>query len=330
MTFQAPYLLILLIIPVLLAIWSLIKQGKPATLRYADSTLLGSTRSWRLILRPFLPYLRWFALTLIIFALARPQLVETQEVIRGDGVDIALALDISGSMAALDFQPDNRLEAAKAVIADFVSQREYDRVGLVVFAQNAFNQSPPTIDHDVLLRLVEQVKLAPDLGVADGTAIGMGLANASNMLKDSTAESKVAILLTDGVNNGGQIDPQTAAEAAKTLGIKVYTIGAATTGQVPMPQRDIFGRETIAYQESVIDEVTLQQIAETTGGLYFRAENTDGLQQIYDQINELEKSEVEIQSFEQYQELATGWIEVALVVLLIELLLSRAILWQVP
>lgn len=238
------------------------------------------------------------ALALLIIGLARPQLVEAKEIVKGEGIDIALALDISGSMASLDFQPANRLEAAKRVIADFIDQRTYDRIGLVVFAEEAFNQSPLTTDHAVLDRLLERVELAPDLKIEDGTAIGLGIANAANMIKDSNAKSRVVILLTDGVNNAGQIDPQTAADAAQALGIKVYTIGMGRTGQVPVPVTDVFGGKQIIYQESQIDEASLQAIADKTGALYFRAEDTQGLQQIYARINELEKSQVEITNFE--------------------------------
>jgi Ca-activated chloride channel family protein len=246
-------------------------------------------------------------MALIIIAVARPQTGQAREIIKGEGVDITLALDISGSMASLDFEPQNRLEAAKDVIADFVQGRPYDPVGLVVFASDAFSQSPPTTDHNVLLRLLERSKLATDLGIDDGTAIGMGLANAGNMLKDSDAKSKVVILLTDGVNNAGQIDPLTAAEAAEALGIKVYTIGMGRPGQVPVPVVDAFGREQIRYQESQLDEATLQQIAEITGGRYFRAEDTSGLKEIYDEIDSLEKIQVEVERFTRYQELM-GWL----------------------
>jgi len=268
-------------------------------------------------------------IALIIIALARPQTGQAREIIHGEGVSIALAVDISGSMASLDFQPQNRLEAAKTVIADFVQERPYDQIGLVVFANDAFSQSPPTVDHNVLLRLLDRTKLATALGIQDGTAIGMGLANAGNMLKDAEG-SKVVILLTDGVNNAGQIDPITAAEAAKSLGIKVYTIGMGKTGQVPVPVQDAFGREQVVYQESAIDEATLQQIADATGGIYYRAEDTSGLQKIYDEINALETSEVEIENYTRYRELA-GWLLLpALLLLLLELAFRKTVFRKLP
>ena len=269
-------------------------------------------------------------LAALIIGLARPQFVQAREVTLGEGVDIALALDISGSMASLDFQPRNRLEAAKDVIEEFVSERDYDQIGLVVFAGDAFNQSPPTVDHNVLLRVLDQAQLATDLRIEDGTALGMGLANAANMLKDSDAVSKVVILLTDGVNNAGQIDPLTAADAAATLGIKVYTIGMGRTGQVPVPMVDAFGRERVVMQQSTLDEATLQSIADTTGGRYYRAEDLEELRQIYAEINNLEKSQIEVERYSTYQELL-GWALIpGLLLLLGETVLRQTALRTLP
>jgi Ca-activated chloride channel family protein len=208
------------------------------------------------------------------------------------------------------------------VIGDFVAERQYDKLGLVVFASEAFNQSPLTLDHNMLTRSLDQVELATDLGIEDGTAIGLGLANAANMLANSDAESKVVILLTDGVNNSGQIDPLSAAEAANALGIKVYTIGAARPGQVPVP---VQGSSQVVYQESVLDEETLMQVADITGGMYFRAEDTSGLREIYDEINTMEKSMVEIQVFNQYTELAAIFLIPAVLIFLVEILLRNTI-----
>jgi Ca-activated chloride channel family protein len=256
--------------------------------------------------------------------------VKARDVINGEGIDIALALDISDSMASLDFQPQNRLEAAKEVISDFIAERPYDQIGLVVFASEAFNQSPITLDHDVLTRLLDNAQLATDLGIEDGTAIGLGLANAASMLQSSDATSKVIILLTDGVNNAGEIDPLTAAQAASALGIKVYTVGAAHPGQVPVPVTDMFGQQRVVYQESSLDEDTLQKIADETGGLYFRAEDTEGLQQIYDRINELEKSDVEVTVYTQSQELMAYALVPALLLLLSDRLLRQTAFRRIP
>lgn len=330
--FESPWYLALLFLLPLLALWPLwLQRVRPATLRYANVKLAAkSANSWRVSLRPVLPLLRLFIIALVVMALARPQTGQAREIINGEGVDIALALDISGSMASLDFEPENRLEAAKRVIGDFVQERPYDQIGLVVFASNAFNQSPPTVDRQVLLRLLNRTQLATNLGIEDGTAIGMGLANAGNMLKDSAAESKVIILLTDGVNNAGQVDPLTAAEAAKSLGIKVYTIGMGRPGQVPVPTTDVFGREQIVYQESALDEASLQQIAEITGGRYFRAVDTAELAQIYDEINALEQSQVEIESYTRYRELAPWLLLPAVGLFLAEVALRKTVFRKLP
>jgi Ca-activated chloride channel family protein len=266
----------------------------------------------------------------MVIALARPQIVQGKETIKGEGVEIALALDISGSMASLDFQPKNRLEAAKQVIGDFITERSYDKIGLVIFSNEAFSQSPLTLDHSMIHRSLEQVELATDLGLKDGTAIGLGIANAAYMLANTDAESKIIILLTDGVNNAGEIDPLTAAEAAKALGIKIYTIGAAHPGKVPVPIDTIFGGTDIIYQESVLDEETLQQVAEITDGKFYRAEDTAGLSAIYDEINGLEKSQVEVQVFNHYTELTALLLVPAFLVLLIELMLRNTIFRSNP
>jgi len=276
--FANPLLLGLLLVVALLAARSLLarsgasqrRAARPATLTYSAASLARDLpRSWRVTFRPVLTAMRLLAIAMIVVALARPQIVQGQETIKGEGVDIALALDISGSMAALDFQPANRLQAAKQVIADFIAERPYDRIGLVVFAAEAFSQAPLTLDRKALSRSLDQVDLATKLELDDGTAIGLGLANATNMLVNSDAKSKVVILLTDGVHNAGEIDPLTAAEAAKALGVKVYAIGAAKPGQVPVPVQDMFGGSRIAYQESQIDEQVLRQVADITGGAAF-------------------------------------------------------------
>jgi Ca-activated chloride channel family protein len=332
--FASPWFLLLaLLIPAFLAaryLW-LQKNSKPATFQHsAVKWARAHSRSWRLTMRPLLVVMRLSAIALALIALARPQLVQGRETISGEGVEIALALDVSGSMASLDFEPENRLEAAKGVIAEFVEQRPYDKIGLVVFAFEAFNQIPLTLDHQMLDRSLKQVQLASDLGIEDGTAIGLGLANAANMLANSENDSKVIILLTDGVNNAGQIDPLTAAEAAKALGIKVYTVGAAKLGMVPVPVQSLFGGTQIVQQESMLDEATLQQVADITGGLYFRAEDSEGLKEIYDEINSLEKSQVEVQVFNQYRELA-GWLIVpAAAIFLTELFLRKSIFRKIP
>ncbi len=331
--FAEPALLGLLLLIPAFFIWKRITGNRYGVsgLRYPDIRVArGVQRSWRVVMRPLLSVMRALAVGLIVVGLARPQSIQAREVIRGEGVDIALALDISGSMASLDFQPQNRLEAAKGVIDEFIGERQYDQIGLVVFASNAFNQSPPTVDKNVLGRMLNETKLATDLNIDDGTAIGMGLANAASMLKDSDAKSKVVILLTDGVNNAGQIDPLTAAEAATKLGIKVYTIGVGRPGQVPVPVTDAFGVERVVMQESQLDEATLQAIADETGGRYYRAEDTQGLRAIYDEINALEKSQIEIETYTNTKELM-GWVLVpSLALLLVEMFLRQTLLRTIP
>ena len=326
--FATPWLLILLLVPLVLALLPLVNRRRirAATLQYSDLRLTNSlVPSLRQRARLILPVLRLAALVLLIFAVARPQSGTAREIISGEGVDIAIALDISGSMAALDFDP-NRLGAAKQVIHDFITERQYDRIGLVIFATEAFSQVPPTLDYQVLERILDETKVSWDIGLDSGTAIGLGLANAANMLRDSKAESRVIILLTDGANNSGQIDPLTAAQIAKALDIRVYTIGAARPGPAALPFPD--GR--IEYRDSEIDEETLKQIADITGGLYFRAEDEVGLREIYDTINKLERSNVEVRTFTNYTELAVWFIAPAVLLLLLEVLLSRTILRKIP
>ena len=330
--FATPWILALLAFVPLLGFIMLRQQGRRQTagLRFSSLSLVRQTRTWRAVLRPLLSLARLAAIALIIVGLARPQLAQAKEIVHGEGVDMIIAQDISGSMASLDFQPQNRLEAAKSVISDFISRRTYDRIGLVVFAREAFNQSPMTTDHAVLERLLKVVRLAPDLQLEDGTAIGHGLANAANMLKDSQAKSRVIILLTDGANNSGEISPETAADAAQALGIKVYTIGMGRPGQVPVPVASPFGGKEIVYQESDLDEALLQDIAQKTGGQYFRATDTADLQRIYERIDQLEKSQVEITHYSDEIELM-GWVLLpALMLVLIEQFLSHTLFRRIP
>jgi Ca-activated chloride channel family protein len=326
--FASPLLLVLLGVPIILVLLPLLnpKRIQPATLQYSDLRLTTHlSRSLRQRARFILPLLRLTGLILLIIALARPQSGNAREIISGEGVDIAIVLDISGSMAALDFEP-NRLGAARGVIHEFIDNRQYDRIGLVIFATEAFSQVPPTLDYRVLKQILDDTQVSWDIGLDSGTAIGLGLANGANMLRDSEVESRVIILLTDGANNSGQIDPLTAAEIAKALGIRVYTIGAARPGPAALPFPD--GR--IEYRDSEIDEEALRQIADITGGLYFRAEDEQGLQEIYDTINELERSQVEVRTFTRYTELAVWFIIPAIILLVFEILLRRTVLKKIP
>ena len=324
LSFESPWLLFLLLaVPVLAAVPHLWRRRMgPAAMRYADTSLVsGGRRSLRLRLMPYVSALRFLALALVIVAAARPQIADAREVIRGEGVDIAIALDISGSMGQTDFVP-HRLAAAKQIIAEFIEERQYDRIGLVVFSQEAFIQSPPTLDHDVLLRLLSDVHLADQLGIEDGTAIGSGMATAANMLKDSDSKSRLVTLLTDGVNNSGQLDPITVATAAEALDIKLYTIGVGTIRPG--------GTGTGAVVESPLDEETLQTIADITHAKYYRATDADGLRDIYTEINALEKTEVEVLKFTRYQEVLAWFLVPALVLIMLEVLLSRTVFRRIP
>jgi Ca-activated chloride channel family protein len=331
-SFASPWLLGLLVIVLVLAalpLWGK-RVRRPASLRYAYTRLTASPRgSWRLTLRPALPVLRLMALSLIIVAAARPQAGRTEEIISQESVDIAIALDISGSMASLDFEPQNRLEAAKEMLLDFIDERPQDRIGLVVFAKEAFVQSPPTVDHEALRFLVQEVRLASDLRIEEGSAVGLGLVSAANLLKDSEVKSKVVILVTDGVNTTGEVDPLTAAGAVQALGIKVHTVGVGRPGLVPVPQTNPSGT-TIVLEESELDEETLRRIAEATGGSFFQATDADRLQQIYDEINSLEKSQIEVRTFTRFQELAFWFLVPALAILVLELFLRNTLFRKIP
>lgn len=314
--FASPfYLLLLLLIPLIV----LRRREQVAGLRYATlAQAQASGRSWRVQLKWLPSLFYWLGLACLIVALARPQTGNTQQIVNGEGVDIALALDISSSMETGDFFPRSRLEAAKLVIEQFIEERPFDRLGLVVFANDAFVQAPPTTDHDVLVRLLNQVGSARQIRVPDGTAIGMGVATAVNMLRDSDADSRVVILLTDGINNAGQIAPLTAAEAAKALGIKVYTIGAGKLNE-------FFGDN-----QNALDEETLREIADITDGLYFRAEDTNGLERIYAEINALERSEFEIRSFTRYTEWASLLLWPGFILLLLAFVLQQTVWRSMP
>lgn len=282
-------------------------------------------RTWRRTLRHLLPVLRVLAVICLITGLARPQSVSSSEKITTEGIDIVLATDISGSMLAEDFHP-NRIEAAKAVAAEFVGQRPDDRIGLVVFAGESFTQCPLTVDHDVVKGLIQELKSGM---VEDGTAIGMGLATAVSRLKESHAKSRVIILLTDGINNRGFIDPLTAAGIAQSFGIRVYTVGVGTKGLAPYPFQTDMG---IRYQNIPveIDEEMLKRIAAQTGGKYFRATDNDKLKEIYREIDQLEKTRMEVLQFRRHKEEFYPAVFAGVILLLLEALLSHTAFRRLP
>ena len=326
-TFAYPWVLYLLVlVPLMLLLYFFKgKRSEPSItlsslniIRTQNSTLREKLKHLPIILRALV-------VALIIIALARPQSFSSGENIYSEGIDIAMVLDISGSMLAEDLKP-NRLEAAKNVIDKFVEGRTTDRIGLVIFAREAFTQCPLTVDYSVLRNLLLDIKSGM---VEDGTAIGNALANGVNRLKDSKAKSRVIILLTDGVNNSGEVDPLSAAQIAQTFGIRIYTIGVGTRGEAPYPVQTPFG---IRYQmvPVEIDEDVLKKIAQSTDGQYFRATNNRTLGEIYDKINQLEKTRVEITSYRNAKELFYPWLGAGILLLFIEAGLARTFLKKLP
>lgn len=328
MTFAHPYFLWLLAVLIPMTAWYVYRTRRGgAAIRI--STVAGVVRAPKTV-RYFLRHvpfvLRCAAVALLVVALARPRFAEHNSRTNAEGIDIMLAIDVSGSMLARDFRPD-RITAAKEVAGTFIADRYGDRIGLVVFAGEAYTQSPLTTDQGTLQTLLSRIRSGL---VEDGTAIGNGLATAINRLRESDAKSKVIILLTDGENNAGQIAPATAAEIARAQGIRVYTIGVGTRGKAPYPYLDMFGNITYQMADVKIDEETLRQIARTTGGEYFRATDKSKLEAIYEQINQLEKSKVEISEFTVYHEQYLGWALAGLLLLLAEFLLSNLALKKLP
>jgi Ca-activated chloride channel family protein len=321
-TFANPKLLWgLLIIPAAIVWYVLRHKKQEASVRFSDMNGFEALpKSWKVYARHLLFVLRMAALALLIVALARPQSTSTSQTSNIEGIDIILAQDVSGSMLARDLKPD-RLEASKEVAAEFVEGRPTDRMGLVVFSGESFTQVPLTTDHGIMLNMLKELKSGM---IEDGTAIGDGLATAINRLKDSEAISKVIILLTDGMNNAGSVDPYTAAELAKLYGIRVYTIGVGSYGTAPFPVQTIFG---IQYQQMKveIDEKLLTTIANTSGGKYFRATSNKKLDEIYDEIDKLERSKIEVTEFRHVHEEFYPLVALALVLLLVEFLLRLSV-----
>jgi Ca-activated chloride channel homolog len=318
--------LLLLLLPVLAYFHFFRDHRRSTDFRYPTlSNLQGLNRTTRVRLRHLPFILRSLALIFIVIVLARPQLFDQRVEKTVEGIDIVLCMDTSTSMAAEDLKP-NRLEAAKEVAAKFVEGRESDRIGVVPFAAQSFTQCPLTTDYSVLVSLIEKIQMHM---VEDGTAIGLAIATSLNRLRDSEAKSKVIILLTDGQNNRGELDPVTAAQAAKALGIRIYTIGVGTRGMAPYPVETVFGKR---YQNIPvnIDEEMLQEIADETGGQYFRATNEVMLKSIYDKIDELEKSIVEVQEYKQVAEVFTPWLVAALLCLILEGALALTGLRKLP
>jgi Ca-activated chloride channel family protein len=331
MTFAHPYFLLLLLLVPVLAWWKG-RRGEQSAFLYSSVKLVrGVADISRMSAGKILLLLRWVVLACFIIALARPQRVESETTVKASGIDIVVALDLSGSMESEDFkwkgQSVNRLFIAKDTLKKFIERRSGDRIGLVAFAGRAYIAAPMTLDHDFLLQNLERLNLHT---IEDGTAIGSALSAAINRLRDLVSKSKIVILMTDGQNNAGKIPPLTAAEAAQALGVKVYTIGVGTHGTAPWPHLNAFGQKVYVQVPVDIDEETLKAIAKKTGGEYYRADSTDTLRRIYDKIDQLEKTEVETKKYVHIDELFRWPAVTGLSLLLLEILLSHTVWRKLP
>jgi Ca-activated chloride channel family protein len=332
MAFAHPYFLLLLLLLPLLA-WLKGRRGRPPAFLYSSVRLLaGLTHARRSRAGALLAALCWLVLALFIIALAQPRLMKSTTTVKASGVDIVVALDLSGSMISEDFvvrgQRVNRFNMARSVLKGFIDRRPNDRIGLVVFAVQAFIAAPLTLDHDYLQENLDRLEIGTIN--ADQTAIGDALTTALNRLRDLKAKSKIVILMTDGQNNAGKIDPLSAAQTAQALGVKVYTIGIGERGMAPMP---VFmnGRK-VGYQNVPVDvdEDTLQKIAQMTGGKYYRADNAERFREIYAEIDKLEKTEAIINKYTQFKELFPWFVSCGLVLLLVELALGQTVFRKLP
>jgi len=331
MTFKDPLLLILIPIA-LVSLLLLLKNTRPAVFRFSSTNLLkGLGSTWKTRFRQMPLVLRLAAIILFIIALAGPQSILEKTVHETEGVEIVLAIDSSGSMAAEDFTIKgnrvNRLALVKNVVEEFIQQRSSDRIGLIAFAGLAYVVSPLTTDYDWLSANLERIELGL---IKDGTAIGSGIISSISRLKKSEAKSKIVIILTDGINNAGKIDPLKAAEAAKVFGIKIYTIGAGSADYVPFPVQNLFGR--IIYRKVLIelDEETLKEIARITGGKYFRATDEKSLRNIYNEIDALEKTTIENTDYKEHKEIFQSFLLMAMLLIALEVVLSNSIFMKAP
>jgi Ca-activated chloride channel family protein len=334
MRFEYPlFLFLLAVIPLLYRFTYREATQRNAALAYSDLKTLNNGYRKKSRYRGTLFGLRTAALVVVIFALARPQIEKGHETVESQGIDIMLALDISGSMRAEDFKPENRIHVAKQVVSDFVEGIPSDRVGLVVFASKSFTRCPLTLDHQVLRSMLDDVQIGM---IDDGTAIGLAVANCVARLHDSRAKSKIIILLTDGENNMGEIDPVTGAKLAQAAGIRTYTIGVGKEGGAPVPVPDRYGRLQYARDRNgnllmtKLDEGTLKEIARITGARYYRATDERALDEIYKQILEMEKTAFEIKTFKHRKELAGFLLPFGLLAVLTEVLLVSTVWRKIP
>ncbi|MEO5913124.1 MAG: VWA domain-containing protein [Luteolibacter sp.] len=329
--FVHPEFLFLLLLLPLMAIWKG-RWGSPVAVKMPSTDdALGAGARPRSRFGGFMTFLGLLAFAFLIVAFARPRHGKGSTEVEASGIDIILTLDVSGSMEAMDFKLEgkevNRLEVVKDVVGKFVAQRPNDKIGMLAFAGRPYLVSPMTLDHEYLGKRLKSVNMGQ---VEDGTAIGSAIASSVGHLRDSTAKSRIIILLTDGVNNAGSVNPLTAAEAAKALGIKVYTIGTGTRGEAPMPAQDAFGRTHMQMVKVEIDEEMLRKVSEATGGQSFRATDTDSLEKIYDSINQLEKTTRKLKKYQQYDELYLWFLAPGLCLMLLELVLSQTRYRRLP
>ena len=320
------FLLVLLVIPI---IFWVDKQG--GRIRFSNIELLKRVRSNKVFHpRSWLTFLRVLSLIFLILAVGRPQSGRTYSEVTSEGVDIFLALDTSGSMNALDFQMDkepvNRLAIVKKVVEDFIDKRSTDRLGLIIFGDEAFTQCPLTLDHGILMDFLKEVEIGM---VGKATAIGSAIGTGVKRMKDLKAKSKILILLTDGRNTAGRLAPVKAAEVAQSFGIKIYTIGVGKRGKAPFLVDGFFGKRYV-YQKVDIDEETLKEVAKITGGRYYRATDTEELKSIYDEIDRLEKTKIEVKEYTEYNEKFHYFIFIGLLLLLLEVFLGQTVLRKIP
>lgn len=329
MRFASPLFLLLLLAVPLLYWFKARKQKEPAISFPGAARISPDTASPKAKLRGYAAYLRYLALILAVIALARPQAGQKTEEIYNQAIDIMLVMDTSSSMKAIDFKPGNRLDAAKKVAKEFVKGRQYDRIGIVVFSGLAFTQCPLTLDHDAVLNFIDQIEIG--MTGVDMTAVGSAVATAAERLKRSSGKSKVMILITDGRNNYGDIDPLTAAQAAAAYDEKIYTIGAGQPGGALYPiDHPLYGRQYVKIPEQELDESTLAKVAEATGGRYFRATDTESLSRIFKQIDAMEKTEVKALKYTSYTELYGWFIWPAFILLGLEIFILSFWLVKIP
>lgn len=331
MRFKDPWLLLCAII-VVGAVYLLKRKSRPSSFRFSSGEIIRHfPLTAKVILAKNIIYVRVCALLLMVLALARPLVPLEQTKTYTEGIDIVLAVDCSGSMLAEDFKigtkRQNRLEAVKKVVEEFIRARAHDRIGMVAFAARAYTVCPLTLDYDWLIKNLERVRIGE---IEDGTAVGSAISSSLNRLKDTPAKTKIIILLTDGINNTGKIAPLEAANAAQALGIKIYTIGAGTKGLVPYPMQDVWGGVVYRPVKIEIDEETLQKIAQITNGRYFRATDTESLRQVYQEIDRLEKTRIEETHFQEYKELFPWFLIPGLFLIILEVFAANTVLRTIP